>query len=264
MQLMEVVGRLTQLQWSLERGKSLFTDKGQFQKPTLLPGTHPLLQRLPSHPVLHSYHSLQQNQGLNPQALPASSAASRAFEQQTLSAASCRGNKEFLLYLPNSAGIPLCQFFSSSPGAVDTAWLLCIFFRLSRAEELARVGAVEAGIGPGEVTPNISGLDTGITSAAVLGTASKGNSKISGATIGCEEQTHSRASQEAEELHLQPWTTSPNTTRHEIFSARRHQEHPQTERDPTPPHSWPLLTSFILQDTVEPLQHCLLLCIQVL
>lgn len=58
---------------------------------------------------------------------------------------------------------------------MDTAWLLCIFFRPSRGEELARAGAVEAGIGPGEVTANTSGLDTGIISAVVLGrTASTG------------------------------------------------------------------------------------------
>lgn len=38
---------------------------------------------------------------VSPQALPASSAASRAFEQRVLSAASCRGNQEFLLQLPN-------------------------------------------------------------------------------------------------------------------------------------------------------------------
>lgn len=57
---------------------------------------------------------------------------------------------------------------------MDTAWLLCIFFRLSRSEELAGAGAVEAGIGPGEVTANTSGLDTGIITAVVLGTASVG------------------------------------------------------------------------------------------
>lgn len=62
-------------------------------------------------------------------------------------------------------------------GAVDTAWLLCIFFRLSRGEELARAGPVEAGIGPGEVTANTSGLDTGIISAVVMGTASALSSK---------------------------------------------------------------------------------------
>lgn len=62
-------------------------------------------------------------------------------------------------------------------GAVDTAWLLCIFFRLSRSEELAGAGAVEAGIGPGEVTANTSGLDTGIIAAVVLGTASALSSK---------------------------------------------------------------------------------------
>lgn len=62
-------------------------------------------------------------------------------------------------------------------GVVDTAWLLCIFFRLSRSEELAGAGAVEAGIGPGEVTTNTSGLDTGIVSAVVLGTASALSSK---------------------------------------------------------------------------------------
>lgn len=60
-------------------------------------------------------------------------------------------------------------------GAVDEAWLLCIFFRLSRSEELARSGAVEAG--PGEVTANTSGLDAGIISAVVLGTASALSSK---------------------------------------------------------------------------------------
>lgn len=52
--------------------------------------------------------------------------------------------------------------------------MLCIFFRLSRSEELARAGAVEAGIGPEEVTTNTGGLDTGIVSAAVLGTACTG------------------------------------------------------------------------------------------
>lgn len=61
--------------------------------------------------------------------------------------------------------------------AVDTAWLLCIFFRLSRSEELAGAGTVEAGMGPGEVTANASGLDTGTVSAVVLGTASALSSK---------------------------------------------------------------------------------------
>lgn len=37
---------------------------------------------------------------------------------------------------------------------------------------LARAGAVEAGAGPGEVTANAGGLDTGVVSAVVLGTAS--------------------------------------------------------------------------------------------
>lgn len=109
---------------------------------------------------------------VSPQALPANSAASRAFEQ-VLSAASHKGNEEFPLHLSDSAGIPLCRL-SSSPGAVDAAWLLCIFFRLSSSEELVWTGAVEAGIGPGEVTANTSGLDTGIISAVVLGTASTG------------------------------------------------------------------------------------------
>lgn len=62
-------------------------------------------------------------------------------------------------------------------GAVDTAWLLCIFFRLSRSDELDGAEAVEAGIGPGEVTANASGWDTGIISAVVLGTASALSSK---------------------------------------------------------------------------------------
>lgn len=39
---------------------------------------------------------------------------------------------------------------------------------------LAGAGAVEAGTGPGEVTVNASGLDTGVVSAVVLGTASTG------------------------------------------------------------------------------------------
>lgn len=39
---------------------------------------------------------------------------------------------------------------------------------------LAGAGAVEAGAGPGEVTANASGLDTGVVSAVVLGTASTG------------------------------------------------------------------------------------------
>lgn len=112
---------------------------------------------------------------VSPQALPASSAANRALEQRVLSAASSRGNEEFPLDLPNSAGIALCQLSPfSSPDALDTAWLLCIFFRLSRSEELAGAGAVEAGMGPGEVTANASGLDTGTVSAVVLGTASTG------------------------------------------------------------------------------------------
>lgn len=62
-------------------------------------------------------------------------------------------------------------------GVVDTAWLPCIFFRLSRSEELAGAGAVEAGIGPAEVTTNTGGLDAGIVSAVVLGTASALSSK---------------------------------------------------------------------------------------
>lgn len=62
-------------------------------------------------------------------------------------------------------------------GVVDTAWLLCIFFRLSRSEEPAGAGVVEAGIGPGEVTTNAGGLDTGIVSAVVQGTASALSSK---------------------------------------------------------------------------------------
>ena len=39
---------------------------------------------------------------------------------------------------------------------------------------LAGAGAVEAGAGPGEVTANASGLDTGVVPAVVLGTASTG------------------------------------------------------------------------------------------
>lgn len=42
---------------------------------------------------------------------------------------------------------------------------------------LARAGAVEAGAGPGEVTANAGGLDTGVVSAVVLGTASALSSK---------------------------------------------------------------------------------------
>lgn len=56
------------------------------------------------------------------------------------------------------------------------AWLLCIFFRLSRSELLlGGTGAVDAGAGPGDVTvgtANASGLDTGVVSAVVLGTGS--------------------------------------------------------------------------------------------
>lgn len=39
---------------------------------------------------------------------------------------------------------------------------------------LAGAGAVEAGAGPGEVTVNASGLDTGVASAVVMGTTSTG------------------------------------------------------------------------------------------
>lgn len=59
-----------------------------------------------------------------------------------------------------------------SAGA-GTAWLLCIFFRLSRSElVLAGAEAVEAGTGPGDVMVNASGLDTGVVSAVVLESAS--------------------------------------------------------------------------------------------
>lgn len=176
-QLMEVVGMLLQFRWSLERGESLFMDKGAPSETHPSARYPPIVAKAPRAPITPSTVTIASAGSVSPevfpQTLPASSAASRAFEQRVLSAASCRGSEEFLLHLPNSTGIPPCQL-SSSPGAVDTAWLLCIFFRLSRSEELAGAGAVEAGIGPGEVTANTSGLDTGIITAVVLGTASVG------------------------------------------------------------------------------------------
>lgn len=66
-------------------------------------------------------------------------------------------------------------------GGTGAAWLLCIFFRLSRSELLlGRTGAIDAGAGPGDVTMvtvNASGVDTGIVSAVVLGTGSALSSK---------------------------------------------------------------------------------------
>lgn len=59
------------------------------------------------------------------------------------------------------------------------AWLLCIFFRLSRSKLLlAGTGAVDTGVEEVPVvTVNANGLDTGVVSAVVLGTESGLSSK---------------------------------------------------------------------------------------
>lgn len=275
--------------------KAYLRTMGHLQQLTLLPGTHPLLQRLPEqhlpHPTLHAYHKPPAGPGAQcsqkcplkpclPALLPTEH-LNRGFCQlpqaEATRSSRCTCPTLLAFHCANSPPPPHLMLWIQPGCSASSSG--CPGVRSWLGQELWRQAWAQ---GRSQQTP--AAWTQALSLQWCWELHLQGNSKRSGPTTGCDKQTLSRASQQAGKLHLHP-TALGNLTQHHkarnLLSWKASRAPPDQRQDwlrsflgpcwparpglvPTPPHSQPILTSLILQDTVEPLQHCLLLCVQVL